>query len=55
MMAKMALVFDGNATMTVRTSDLTLGDLAFDGRDRVFLVGLPGRPPFRVEPPRSCP
>jgi hypothetical protein len=39
MMAKVALLLDRSAAMTVRTPDLTLGDLALDRSDRVLLVG----------------
>jgi hypothetical protein len=39
MMPKVALLLDRTATMAVRTPGLTFGDLAFNGGDRVFLVG----------------
>jgi hypothetical protein len=39
MMPKVALLLDRTATMAVRTPDLTFGDLAFNGGDRVFLIG----------------
>jgi hypothetical protein len=35
MMAEVTLLLDRTAAMTVRASDLTLGDLALDGSDRV--------------------
>jgi hypothetical protein len=39
MMAKVALLLDRTPAMAVCTSDLTLRDLALDGRYRVLLVG----------------